>query len=154
MPDAPRVSIVLSVHDQARWLPDTLASVRAQTWIDWELVLADDGSTDDTAAVAAAAARADARIRVLAGPRRERAAARNHALAAATGDLVAFLDGDDAWHPEKLARQVPRSTRRRTPPSATRSPGTSTRRAVRCRSADRRVRSRDASFRRSCARTR
>jgi glycosyltransferase involved in cell wall biosynthesis len=97
---------VLATRDQARWLPETLASVRAQTFDDWELVLVDDGSTDDTAAIAAAAASADARVRVLSGPRRERAVARNRGLAEAAGELVAFLDGDDLWRPEKLARQV------------------------------------------------
>jgi glycosyltransferase involved in cell wall biosynthesis len=100
------VSVVLATHDQARWLPETLASVRAQTYTDWELLLVDDGSTDATATIAAGAAAADARIRHLPGPHRERAAARNRGLDAATGELVAFLDGDDLWHPEKLARQV------------------------------------------------
>lgn len=102
----PQVSIVLAAHDQARWLPATLASVRAQTFADWELALVDDGSTDATPAIAAAAAAADPRIRHLPGPRRERAAARNRGVAATAGALVAFLDGDDLWHPAKLARQV------------------------------------------------
>ncbi|MGH7893937.1 MAG: glycosyltransferase family 2 protein, partial [Candidatus Binatia bacterium] len=55
MTRAPRVSIVLASHNQARWLPQTLASVQAQTFTDWELLLVDDGSTDETAAVAARA---------------------------------------------------------------------------------------------------
>ena len=51
MSAAPRVSVVLAVHDQARWLPATIASVQAQTCPDWELLLVNDGSTDDTAAI-------------------------------------------------------------------------------------------------------
>jgi glycosyltransferase involved in cell wall biosynthesis len=100
----PRVSIVLAVRNQARWLPATLASVRAQTFTDWELVVVDDGSSDATATVARATD--DARVRVVSTERRERAAARNRGLAETTAPLVAFLDGDDLWHPEKLARQM------------------------------------------------
>ena len=101
----PAVSVVLATYNQAHWLGETIESVRAQTYADWELVVADDGSTDDTADVLAGFAR-DHRIRCVAGAHAERAAARNRAIAASTGELVAFLDADDTWHPEKLARQV------------------------------------------------
>jgi hypothetical protein len=101
----PSVSIVVATYNQAAFLGEAIASVVAQTFADWELVVADDGSTDDTADVVARFA--DPRIRYLAGPHGERAAARNRGIAAATADLVAFLDADDRWHPEKLARQVP-----------------------------------------------
>lgn len=101
----PAVSIVLATYNQAHWLGETIESVRAQTYADWELVVADDGSTDDTTGVLARFA-GDPRIRGLAGAHAERAAARNRAIAASTGELVAFLDADDTWHPEKLARQV------------------------------------------------
>jgi glycosyltransferase involved in cell wall biosynthesis len=101
----PRVSIVLAAHDQAAWIGTTIESVRAQTLEDWELVVVDDGSTDETAAVARCHT-TDPRIRLLNGERRERAAARNRGISNTSGDLIAFLDGDDLWHPEKLARQV------------------------------------------------
>jgi glycosyltransferase involved in cell wall biosynthesis len=100
----PDVSVVLATRNQARWLRETLASVRAQTFRDWELLVADDGSTDGTADVVAA--QGDERIVWLPGPHADRAAARNRALAAAKGRYVAFLDGDDCWHPDKLARQI------------------------------------------------
>ncbi len=106
MSGAPAVSVVLATYNQAHWLDGAVATVRAQTFADWELLVADDGSTDDTAAVIARHAATDPRIRSLPGPHAERCAARNRALAAATGDLVAFLDTDDRWHPDKLARQV------------------------------------------------
>jgi peptidoglycan/LPS O-acetylase OafA/YrhL/glycosyltransferase involved in cell wall biosynthesis len=103
----PLVSIITPVYNAARWLPETLATVRAQTLTDWEHLLVDDGSTDGSAALVEAAAREDARFRLL---RTERnggpSAARNVALDAARGRFIAFLDADDLWLPEKLARSV------------------------------------------------
>jgi len=81
--------------------------VKAQGLADWEMLVADDASADRTAAIVAAAAAEDARIRLI---RLERnggvARARNAALAAARGRFVAFLDSDDLWLPQKLQRQV------------------------------------------------
>ena len=104
-PDVPEVSVVIAAHNQAPWLGEAIASVRAQTFADWELVIVDDGSTDDTRDVALRTAD-DARVRYLHQPRAERSAARNRGIAETTGEFVAFLDGDDLWRPEKLARQV------------------------------------------------
>ena len=101
----PTVSIVLPTYDQARWLDGAIDTVRRQTFADWELLVVDDGSTDDTPAVVARHA-GDGRIRYLPGAHAERAAARNRGIAASTGELVAFLDADDRWLPGKLARQV------------------------------------------------
>ena len=101
----PAVSIVLATHDHARWLDGAIESVRQQTVSEWELLVVDDGSTDDTRAVVQRHA-ADARIRYLPGRHLERSAARNRGLAAARGGLVAFLDADDRWLPEKLERQL------------------------------------------------
>ena len=101
----PAVSIVLATHDDARWLDGAIASVRRQTLADWELLVADDGSSDGTRSVVARHAD-DGRIHYLPGPHLERAAARNRGLAAAQSELIAFLDADDRWQPEKLARQV------------------------------------------------
>src|SRR4029453_4684913 len=101
----PAVSIVLATHDDATWLDGAIACVRRQTWEDWDLLVVDDGSTDDTAAGGARHAASDARIHHPPGPHRERAAARNRGLAATRAPLVAFLDADDRWRPEKLARQ-------------------------------------------------
>lgn len=104
---APLVSVITPAHDAGRFLRETLASVRAQTFTDWEMVVAENGSTDDTRELLAAAARADARVRVLTigrplGP----AAARNAAIAEARGRYLAFLDADDLWLPEKLEAQL------------------------------------------------
>ena len=103
----PRVSIITPIYNAARWLPETLASVRAQTFTDWEHVLVDDRSTDGSVEILESAAREDSRFRVLqtsrnVGP----SAARNLALVAARARFIAFLDADDVWLPQKLARSV------------------------------------------------
>src|ERR1035437_7709292 len=103
----PLVSIVTPVYNAARWLPETLDTVRAQTLTDWEQILVDDGSTDGSRELIEAAAAADPRFRSLRTSGREGpSAARNLALDAARGRFIAFLDADDLWLPEKLARSV------------------------------------------------
>jgi glycosyltransferase involved in cell wall biosynthesis len=103
----PVVSIVTPVYNAARWLPETLATVRAQTFTDWEQVLVDDGSTDGSREIIEAAAAEDPRFRVLQSAGRQGpSAARNLALDAARGRFIAFLDADDLWLPEKLALAV------------------------------------------------
>jgi len=102
---SPRVSVIVAAYNAAGHLPGALESVLAQTYNDWEVVVADDGSTDETSAVAA---RFGPRVRVVRSEvNRGLAAARNLALAHARGELVAILDSDDAWLPDFLAEQVP-----------------------------------------------
>lgn len=108
---SPLVSVVVPVWNAERFLAATIESVIAQTWPDWELLLADDGSTDRSPEIAASYARSHpGRIRCLEHPgraNRGESATRNLGLRAGKGDLFAFLDADDVWLPEKLARQVP-----------------------------------------------
>ena len=106
MPDAraPRVSIVIAVYNGAATVGRALASVFAQTYTDYEVIVVNDGSTDDTAAVLA---RFGDRIRVITQSNRGLSAARNAGVRVSTGEYVAFLDDDDEWMPEKLARCVP-----------------------------------------------
>jgi glycosyltransferase involved in cell wall biosynthesis len=100
----PLVTAILPVHDRARWVARAVGSVLAQTYPSIEILVVDDGSTDGTREVLAGFG---TRIDVLAQPRAGAYAARNAALARARGDLVAFIDSDDAWRPDRLARQVP-----------------------------------------------
>lgn len=101
---APRVSVVIPAYNAATTLPETLASVFAQTFADYEVIVVDDGSTDPTPALLAAYGD---RIRVLRKANEGRpSTTRNLGARAARGELVAFLDADDRWQPEKLARQV------------------------------------------------
>jgi hypothetical protein len=106
----PRTSIITPFLDAEAFLGQAIESVQAQTCSDWELLLVDDRSTDGSRDIAAAAARADARIRLVplpAGYVGGAASARNLALSDARGDYVCFLDADDLFLPTKLERQVP-----------------------------------------------
>ncbi len=103
---APRVSILLPVRNEERLLPAALASLRHQTFTDWELVAVNDGSSDATGRVLDAATARDPRIRVLHLPAGGLVAALNAGLAACRAPLVARMDGDDICHPQRLERQV------------------------------------------------
>ena len=101
----PTVSVVIPTRGRRPLLEQTIASVRAQTLPDWEAVVVDDGSPDDTAAWLATAAAADARVRPLAAPNGGGGganAARNQGAAAARGRYVVFLDSDDLLEPDCL----------------------------------------------------
>ncbi|WP_020146562.1 glycosyltransferase family 2 protein [Thioalkalivibrio sp. ALJ15] len=103
----PVVSVVTPVHNGAAFIRETITSVQAQTWGDWELLVVDDASEDDSAEIVEALAADDERIRVFRLERNEGAAvARNTAIEAARGQYIAFLDGDDLWLPHKLVRQL------------------------------------------------
>ena len=99
----PLVSVIITAYQSARWLPETLGSVMAQTYGRWEVVLVDDGSTDDTVERIAPFR---VRLRYVHQPNAGLGPARNAALALAQGDYIALLDADDVWEPEKLAVQV------------------------------------------------
>jgi len=97
------VSVVIATYNDARWLPETLESVLAQTYPHVEIVVVDDGSTDDTRARIESYR---SRVRYVRRKHEGLAGARNAGVALATGDFVALLDADDLWLPEKLAKQV------------------------------------------------
>lgn len=99
----PAVSVVIPAWNAAWCIRRAVDSVLAQTHRDFELIVVDDGSTDDTAA---ALARYGARVLVVAKRNGGLSSARNAGIAAARGAYVALLDADDWWLPEKLARQV------------------------------------------------
>lgn len=101
---APRISVVLPTFNRARTLPRAIRSVLAQTLTDLELIVIDDGSSDDTAAVVAAID--DPRLRYLPLPRNGGvSAARNAGVEAARASWVAFQDSDDEWPAQRLQRQ-------------------------------------------------
>ena len=104
----PRVSVVITTYNTGRYLPETLESVFAQTYPDVEVIVVDDGSTDDTAA---RAREFGDRIRLLERPHGGLGPARAAGMAASTGDYFACLDSDDLWDPEALAVQVDVATR-------------------------------------------
>ena len=97
-----KVSVVIPVYNAERFLRFPLDSVLAQTHSDWECICVDDGSTDGSGAILDEYAAKDARFRVVHQANGGEGSARNAGLDLATGELVAFLDADDAWHPESL----------------------------------------------------
>jgi len=98
------VSVIIPTYNRARWILEAIDSVLGQTYGNVQLVVVDDGSTDDTRDMLR---RRDGRVTVIhTGHNRGPAAARNRGISAAAGDLIAFLDSDDLWLPEKLSVQV------------------------------------------------
>ena len=97
----PQVSIILPTYNRGDVLLRAVRSVQAQTFPDWELLLIDDGSTDDS--VARVEALGDPRIRVLQQANQGVYSARNAGLAASRADWLTFMDSDDAWLPQFLA---------------------------------------------------
>lgn len=102
----PLVSVVIATHNMARYLPLAVQSVLDQTYQALEVLVIDDGSTDDTAAVMRPFLD-DPRIRYLVQGNQGQAGAKNHGVREAKGEYVAFLDADDLWDREKLERQIP-----------------------------------------------
>ena len=112
----PLVSIITPAWNAEATIARTVASVRAQTFADWELLVGDDGSDDGTADAALAAGAGDDRVRVVRFPRMGRPGpVRNRLLELSRGAWIAFLDSDDTWEPRKLWAQLAllRKSRRR-----------------------------------------
>jgi glycosyltransferase involved in cell wall biosynthesis len=100
---SPKVSVIIPMYNAAPYLAETLASVYAQTYQDFEVLLIDDGSTDDTLTVARSF---ESRARVLTQVNKGPSAARNLGFQHAQGEYLAWLDSDDLWHPDLLKTQV------------------------------------------------
>ncbi|MEO0425620.1 MAG: glycosyltransferase [Pseudomonadota bacterium] len=100
------VSIIMPVHNAQATLDDSIRSVLAQDYAEWELLIVDDGSTDDSIAIALEAARHDQRICVLSQENGGPSTARNLGLRHANGEIIAFLDADDLWQHDKLATHI------------------------------------------------
>jgi len=101
------VSIITPTYNSSRYLPETIDAVLGQTYQNWELLICDDGSSDETLDVIRERSSSDDRIRqVGATDRKGPAEARNLAIEAAAGRFIAFLDSDDLWLPKKLEKQI------------------------------------------------
>lgn len=104
---SPEISVVMPAYNAGELILAAVQSVWRQTHERWELVIVDDHSKDRTLATASDLARHDSRIRVISNSTNMGVArSRNIALEHARGDLVAFLDSDDLWHPSKLEKQL------------------------------------------------
>jgi glycosyltransferase involved in cell wall biosynthesis len=103
----PRVSVVVPSYNAASYLPDSIESVIAQTYTGWELVIVDDGSTDDTPSVIRPyAERLQDKLRYVYQSNRGLPAARNTGIRNARGEFIALLDADDVYLPSRLERGV------------------------------------------------
>lgn len=101
------VSVIIPAYNAAAWISESLDSVLRQTYADWEIIVVDDGSTDNTTEVVESYSAQDERIRLLTqAVNRGPSTARNIGMLAARGDYIAFLDADDLWLPAKLEKQV------------------------------------------------
>ncbi|MBA3492055.1 MAG: glycosyltransferase [Rubrobacteraceae bacterium] len=102
LPEGGKVSVVIPCYNQAHFLTEAIQSVLSQTYTDFEVVVVDDGSKDDTVAVASGLASLDPRVRLIRQENRGLAGARNRGLAECVGDYVVFLDSDDRLLREAL----------------------------------------------------
>jgi glycosyltransferase involved in cell wall biosynthesis len=103
--NSPLVSILMPVRNEERFLKSALASIRAQTFEQWELVVVDDGSVDGTAGILESFA-ADPRVKVLRNREKGLVAALNYGFRECRAPFVARMDGDDVSHPERLKTQL------------------------------------------------
>lgn len=102
-----KVSIITPSFNSAAFIADAIRSVQNQTLDDWEMLIVDDGSKDDTVAIVKSFVAEDSRIKLLSmGVNGGAAAARNKAIEVARGRYIAFLDSDDIWLPTKLEEQL------------------------------------------------
>lgn len=98
------VTVIIAAYDAQRWVAQCLQSVLAQTYSSCDVIVVDDGSTDDTAAIVQQCR--DRRVRLIRQENQGQAAATARALEDARGEFIAFLDADDLWKPDKVEKQV------------------------------------------------
>lgn len=103
---SPKVSVIIPVHNAARWLQDSIDSVLVQTWKNTEIIIVDDGSDDNSADIARR--NESARVKLLQQQNRGAAAARNAGLSIANGEYIQFLDADDLLDLHKIEFQIKR----------------------------------------------
>lgn len=102
----PQVSVIIPAYNIRDYLGDALTSLQRQSLADFEALVVDDGSTDDTAAIAQVFCQGDSRFKLLQKPNGGLASARNYGMYHARAPYLALLDGDDIYEPEKLASHV------------------------------------------------
>jgi len=112
----PEIAVVMPNFNKGKFIAESIESVLSQTFPDFELIIVDDTSTDDSLSICRGYASRDQRIRVLQSERRSGdCVARNRGVAEAGAGVVAFIDSDDVYAPTKLAKQSNSSSRGRSP---------------------------------------
>lgn len=102
----PQVSIITPCYNASRFISQTIDSVLAQSFTDWEMIIVDDGSKDDSSEIVKKYVEKDSRIRLIQQPNGGSANARNRGIKEATGRYIALLDADDLWLPQFLEKQI------------------------------------------------
>jgi len=108
MDNSPLISVIIPMYNTAGFIEQTVKSVLTQTYGNFEVVVVDDGSTDDGAKLVALLQEADPRVKYIYQNNQGVSAARNTAMENASGEYLAFLDSDDLWEPHKLEKQIRR----------------------------------------------
>lgn len=106
MTNEPLVSVVIATYNMGQYLPEAIESVLRQTWESLEIIVVDDGSTDDTYNVMNRFKK-DYRVRYIYTENQGQPKAKNRGLVEANGDFIGFCDADDIWQPDKLMIQIP-----------------------------------------------
>ena len=101
-----KVSVIMPAYNAAKYIAESIESVVRQTYTNWELIIVDDGSSDNTASVVKSFVSHDSRIKYVWQENGKQGKARNTAIANSKGEYLAFLDADDIWLPEKLQKQL------------------------------------------------
>ncbi|NIJ45447.1 glycosyltransferase involved in cell wall biosynthesis [Wenyingzhuangia heitensis] len=102
----PLVSIITPCYNSEKFITETIHSVLNQTYQNWELLITDDGSIDNSISIIQSFADKDDRIQLYTIKNGGAAVARNHSIKLSNGDYIAFLDSDDVWSPQKLEKQI------------------------------------------------
>ncbi len=101
------VSVIMPAYNAEKYIRQAIESVQAQTYQEWELIVVDDASTDNTYTIVNEYCQEDSRIKLLCNSQNQGVSrTRKNGVEAAAGEWIAFLDSDDAWHPEKLEKQL------------------------------------------------
>jgi len=106
MKNAPLISIIMPAYNAEKHIAESIESVVRQTYANWELIIIDDGSSDNTAKIANSYLEKDCRIRYIYQRNQKQGKARNNGIENSKGKLIAFLDSDDLWVSDKLEIQV------------------------------------------------
>ncbi|MCC9137341.1 glycosyltransferase family 2 protein [Pontibacter silvestris] len=104
--ELPLVSVIMPAYNAGKYIAESIKSVVLQTYVNWELIVIDDGSTDNTASLVKGFVRSDCRIKYLYQENGKQGKARNTGISAAKGKYIAFIDSDDLWLSEKLEIQI------------------------------------------------
>jgi teichuronic acid biosynthesis glycosyltransferase TuaG len=102
----PMVSVIMPAFNAERYIEEAINSVISQTYTNWELIVINDGSTDNTLQIANKFVSVDARVKLISQDNKKLGAARNAGILNANGIWIAFLDADDLWMPDKLTKQL------------------------------------------------